>query len=102
MADLKSEWCSDYYCSYQYANQILYNRKITEGSYHVVRGGNYKCTETTDKYYNNIYSLSANTTFVNNNLDYRYCRLTSRAYAYETSQYLVGCRLVININTSLQ
>jgi formylglycine-generating enzyme required for sulfatase activity len=111
MADLKSEWCSDYYSPYEWENRIIYNRKIVEGSYHVVRGGNYKCTEITDKYankndspnsyYASNYSLSAYTTSTKKNLDYRHCRITSRSYAYETSQYLVGCRLVINVNSSL-
>lgn len=91
MADLKSEWCLDFYDSLV-PGKLLYDWIQLSGEYHVVRGGNFRCTTETDCYEKKplIYSLGYDDT------DYRYCRTTSRAYGYEHEINYIGCRLVIN------
>ena len=99
LADLKSEWCLDFY------NDLVSGSILTDwiqlnGEYRVVRGGNYLCTATTNSYYPNnssdlCYRLAYGTTAVNNEQDYRQCRISSRSYSYKGNSY-IGCRLVIN------
>lgn len=106
MADLKSEWCADFYELYQDEYHSTENREIKNGKYHVVRGGNYLCTKETEKYYPSTqtgYSISSNNnaTMSDNKMDFRHCRITSRSYGYENGTcYYIGCRLVINYNNS--
>ncbi len=101
MGDLKSEWCMDLYGDLISGN-LLINWVQREGKYHVVRGGNYLCTIESDKYLSPTikselsYQLSYGTTFSKPEMDYRNCRVTSRAYCYD-SENRVGCRLVLNI-----
>lgn len=96
MADIKSEWCIDYY-SALISDRLLIDFIQQNGKDHVVRGGNYLCSIESDKYFLS-YGLGYGTTFVRKEMDYRNCRITSRSYAYdnEPGADYVGCRLVIN------
>lgn len=102
MGDLKSEWCLDYYNTY-YSNSIVIDWIQTTGKYHVVRGGNYRCTIETKNYNSkninsSYYRLGYGTTLVNSEMDYRNCRITSRSYHYDdgSSANIVGLRLAVN------
>ena len=103
MADLKSEWCKDFYTTYE--NTLLYeNRYIFMGKEHVVRGGNYRCTGNSGKKYLEN-KISIHDTFgsfrsgvpLASPYDYRYCRVSARWYYYSHSNMYIGCRLAINI-----
>ncbi len=101
MADLKSEWCKDYYETYK--DGLLYeDRYISTGKNHVVRGGNYKCTGNTGTKYltNKIASFDFFGRFkegsvVTGDFDYRYCRVSARSYSYSSQSRYIGCRLVV-------
>lgn len=104
MADLRSEWCKDYY--EEYVDMKFWNdRYIREGENYVVRGGNYHCSGYTSKYNNGSSVLSSDNRFgkfrtsgsMINPYDYRYCRTTARSYGYSSDYSHIGCRLVINI-----
>jgi len=106
MADLKSEWCEDMYANLEVIGLEI-NRLNKEGKYHVVRGGNYLCNKETAKYYPDnsstiAYSINYGNTYLDRELDYRHCRVTSRSYAHDNGigHDNVGCRLVINISTT--
>lgn len=102
MADLRSEWCKDYYEDYT-INTYVENRLISSGKYMVVRGGNWHCSGETTKYLSS--SLSSDNSFghfrspgsMMNPFDYRYCRITARSWHSPSSNSnYIGCRLVIN------
>lgn len=103
MADLRSEWCKDYYEDYT-ENTYIENRVVSSGEYMVVRGGNWHCTGKSSKYLQSTSLTSSNSfgnfktgNYVMSPFDYRYCRTTARSY-YSTSigNNYIGCRLVIN------
>lgn len=102
MADLKSEWCKDYYKEYT-DSDLLIDRYIYEGDDYVVRGGNYFCYGESNNYRkgskNNQfgYYKGTGTVLWSRPYDYRYCRTTARSYTSNRSQY-IGCRVVINIS----
>lgn len=102
MADLRSEWCKDYYEDYT-INTFVENRYISTGKYMVIRGGNWYCTGKTNKYLDA--TLSSYDSFghfrtsgsIFNPFDYRYCRTTARSWhSPSTNSNYIGCRLVIN------
>lgn len=98
LADLKSEWCLDMYGDLEDGG-VLNNWLQTKGDYHVVKGGNFLCNITSDKYHTNT---SATWTYhmnkgVADELDYRLCRISARSYGSNSSYNYIGCRLVINI-----
>ncbi|SDG80648.1 Formylglycine-generating enzyme, required for sulfatase activity, contains SUMF1/FGE domain [Prevotella communis] len=104
MADLKSEWCLDYYEEYPTSQTIYYDRLIKTGESHVVRGGSYNCSGHSSKYLNTRmsdmygYFKDDSSSALDRIIDKRYCRVTARSYYYE-SEYgnrNIGCRLVIN------
>lgn len=107
LADLKSEWCEDFYTEFEVIG-LETNRLIKTGKYHVVRGGNFLCNKESNLYYptgsDKSYSgymycrLGFDQTLSDRELDYRHCRITSRSYAYdnEIGTDYIGCRLVIN------
>lgn len=106
MADLKSEWCLDYYEEYPTSQTIYFNRLIKTGERHVVRGGSYNCSGYSSKYLNTKISAADSygdfkddsSSALDPILDKRYCRITARSY-YNDSEYgnrYIGCRLVIN------
>ncbi len=102
MADLKSEWCKDFYK--QYDNNILNeNRFVSTGTNHVVRGGNYRCTGKTGNKYltkelgtDDRFGKFTEGSLLMGAYDYRYCRVSARTYFYYHSNRDIGCRLVIN------
>lgn len=103
MADLRSEWCKDYYEAYT-ANTFIENRFVSSGKDMVVRGGNWHCSGETRKYLQS--SLISYDCFghfrtpgsVINPFDYRYCRTTARSwYSPSIRSNYIGCRLVINL-----
>lgn len=104
MADLRSEWCKDFYAIYQ--NALLYeNRFISTGKQHVVRGGNYRCTGNSGaKYLSKTIPPSTDDCFgkfrggvsLMSPYDYRYCRVSARCYYYSHNNMYIGCRVVIN------
>jgi len=104
MADLKSEWCEDMYADFEVVGlKIDWLNK--EGKDHVVRGGNYLCNKQSSDYYidnpsRTDYFIGSGQKYTNPGLDYRLCRVTSRSYAYDSGSSYIGCRLVININTT--
>lgn len=100
MADLKSEWCKDFYTDCD-ATEFFENRCITSGKYHVVRGGNYWCQGETKKYLTSTtgegFGYFKSVGSVLSPFDYRYCRITARSHGYPSvSNRYIGCRLVIN------
>lgn len=106
MADLKGEWCLDYYEVYPISQTIYFDRLIKSGERHVVRGGSYNCSGYSSKYLNTRLSVADSYGYFKDDssssldriLDKRYCRVTARSYYYE-SEYgnrIIGCRLVIN------
>lgn len=105
LADLKSEWCRDRYGEL-IPDRLLTDWVQTEGKNYVVRGGNFKCTITSDKYYPKThytntaaYRLTYGATISKPELDYRHCRITSRSYYYDDERLRpdeIGCRLVVN------
>lgn len=104
MADLKSEWCLDYYNDL-ISDKILFDFVQVNGKDHVVRGGNYRCSIESDKYfpkYNSElnYRLGYGTTITQKNMDYRNCRTTSRSYSSDNiyGNDYIGVRLVVNIS----
>lgn len=104
MADLKSEWCVDFYNALVPGN-VLVDWIQKNGDYHIVRGGNFRCTKEIDKYSNPSNNSSVNYRFgfesryLDEEMDFRNCRITSRAYYYDSNPGIdaIGCRLVINI-----
>lgn len=103
MADLRSEWCKDYYEDYT-ANTYTENRLIISGKYKVVRGGNWRCIGETNKYLSSTRypsdsfgNFRTSQTIINPFFDYRYCRTTARSYhSASIGNNYIGCRLVIN------
>lgn len=105
MGDLKSEWCRDFYEEYL-TGSILLDWVQKNGKYQVVRGGNYLCTELTEKYQpkNNrngyvSYLLGQEASLSHPEMDYRNCRTTSRSYDYghEIGNTIVGLRLAMDM-----
>lgn len=102
MADLRSEWCKDYYAYYT-LNTFIENRYVSTGKNMVVRGGNWYCRGKTNKYLNatllsdDIFGKFRTPGSMMNPFDYRYCRTTARSWhSPSTNSNYIGCRLVIN------
>lgn len=102
MADLKSEWCEDMYADFEVVGLEI-DRLNKEGKEHVVRGGNYLCNKDTEYYPKSSsttdYSLTSHD-YLEQQLDYRHCRVTSRSHYSNSGRDYIGCRLVVNINTT--
>lgn len=102
MADLKSEWCKDYYEIYK-NYQFYEDRYISSGKNHVVRGGNYRCTGKTGSKYltkgtetNDCFGRFTEGSLIMGDYDYRYCRVSARTYYYSHQNGYIGCRVIIH------
>lgn len=113
MADLKSEWCLDYYEEYKQTG-LQDNRcvddnihKVEEDAF-VVRGGNYRCSGKSESYLQSPNSSIVHDSFgyfedesrhgLNEPYDYRYCRTSARSYYYYgIGGHEISVRMVINI-----
>lgn len=100
MADLKSEWCLDYYEEYPTSQTFYFDRLIRTGERHVVRGGSYNCSGYSSEYLNTKRVDDRYGYFkddASSAIDKRYCRITARSYYYDDNgNRYIGCRLVIN------